>query len=105
METLKQNDDITQCIESENKFLLYVMANGCSVCHADQPRVEKLVKQLEIPAAQIIVNDIPEAAGQLSLFTTPVVILFNNGREFHRQARIIDFEQLERSMEQLKMSY
>ena len=105
METLKQYDDITQRIESDNKFLLYVMANGCSVCHADQPRVEKLVNQLEIPAAQIIVNDIPEAAGQLSLFTAPVVILFNNEREFHRQARIIDFDQLERSMEQLKMSY
>lgn len=46
METLKQYDDITQRIESENKFLLYVMANGCSVCHADQPRVKKISKSV-----------------------------------------------------------
>ncbi|MGN5882132.1 MULTISPECIES: thioredoxin family protein [Staphylococcus] len=104
METLKQYSDIVHHIENEDKFLLYVMAKGCSVCHADQPRVDALVNEIDVPGAQIIVNDIPEAAGQLSLFTSPVVILFNRGREFHRQARIIDFDQLKRSMEQLKMA-
>ncbi|MDZ5502077.1 hypothetical protein U1303_04425 [Enterococcus cecorum] len=39
--------------------------------------------------------------GQLSLFTAPVVILFHSGKEFHRQARIIDFKQLTQQLERL----
>ena len=48
-----------------------------------------------------MVNEIPEAAGQLSLFTAPVVILFYKNKEMHRQARIIDFEELEYRIKQL----
>ncbi|PWG68582.1 thioredoxin, partial [Enterobacter mori] len=42
-----------------------------------------------------------EAAGQLSLFTSPAVILYNKNKEMHRQARIIDFEDLEYRIKQL----
>jgi len=43
----------------------------------------------------------PEAAGQLSLFMVPVVILFADGRESHQQARIIDFKMLDYRLSQL----
>ena len=39
--------------------------------------------------------------GQLSLFSVPVVILFYEGREIHRQAKIIDFDELNYRIEQI----
>jgi len=41
-----------------------------------------------------------EAVGQLNLYTAPVVILFYNGKEIHRQARIIDFSELDYRIKQ-----
>ncbi len=49
----------------------------------------------------IALVDMPEAAGQLSLFMVPVVILFADGRESHQQARIIDFKMLDYRLSQL----
>ena len=46
-------------------------------------------------------ENVPMLKGQLSLFTAPVVILFHSGKEFHRQARIIDFKQLTQQLERL----
>lgn len=103
LKTLTTYESLQTEINTNEKLLLFVMSDGCTVCHADQPRVQALVEEINLPAVQITVNQMPEAAGQLSLFTSPVVILFKNGKEFHRQARIIDFEKLKRSMEQLKM--
>ena len=51
-----------------------------------------------------ILNKI-KAVGQLSLFSVPVVILFYEGREIHRQAKIIDFEELEYRIGQISEKY
>ncbi|RXK17481.1 thioredoxin family protein [Macrococcus sp. DPC7161] len=101
---MEQINDYNQLMESTKQevFVLYVMSEGCSVCHADLPRVEALLERYPFPNAKMMVNEVPEAAGQLSLFTSPVVIVFAQGREFHRQARIIDFSELEHRLNQLK---
>lgn len=44
----------------------------------------------------------PEAVGKLNLYSSPVVILFYQGKEFHRQARIIDFVELDYRIKQTK---
>ncbi|WP_414051915.1 thioredoxin family protein [Macrococcus animalis] len=100
MKQIKDYKSLTEAIQ-QDKFVLYVMSEGCSVCHADLPKVETILESYDLLSAQILVNEIPEAAGQLTLFTSPVIILFAEGREFHRQARIIDFEALDYRMSQL----
>ncbi|WP_414050809.1 thioredoxin family protein [Macrococcus animalis] len=100
MELIKDYETLSEHMGQE-KFLLYVMSEGCSVCHADLPKVESMLESYDLPSAKILVNEIPKAAGQLSLFTAPVIILFAKGREFHRQARIIDFNELDYRMQQL----
>ena len=99
MEQIRDYDTLSERI-ADGKFVLYVMAHGCTVCHADLPKVEALLERYDVDHAKIMINEIPEAAGQLSLYASPVVILFDSGREFHRQARIINFEELEYRMEQ-----
>ena len=44
--------------------------------------------------------EMAEAVGQLNLYTAPVVILFYNGKEIHRQARFIDFSELDYRIKQ-----
>jgi len=45
-------------------------------------------------------NEMTEAVGQLNLYSAPIVILFYNGKEIHRQARIIDFSELDYRVKQ-----
>jgi hypothetical protein len=75
--------------------------NNCSVCHSDMPKVEKIINDKNFTAYHIEASEIAEAVGQLSLFSVPVVILFYEGREIHRQAKIIDFDELNYRIEQI----
>ena len=98
LETYKQ---ILNKIKKEKYFLLYVSMNNCGVCEVDMPKVEKIVNEQNFTAYYIEASEIPEAVGQLSLFSVPVVILFYEGREIHRQAKIIDFNELNYRMKQI----
>lgn len=98
---------ITNQIELQEKLsigvsLVYVHTEHCGVCIADLPRVEGLAERLQIPAYSINPEEMPLLRGQWSLFTAPVVLLFLDGKEMHRQARIIDFKELEYRILQLK---
>ena len=73
LETYKQ---ILNKIKKEKYFLLYVSMNNCGVCEVDMPKVEKIVNEKNFTAYHIEASEIPEAVGQLSLFSVPVVILF-----------------------------
>lgn len=102
----KINDFQTLCkmIESEPYMLVYVTTPNCGVCHADLPRIEKIVNELNAPGYQIDATELPEAVGQLQLFSSPVSLLYYQGREFHRQARIIDFDVLTYRIKQIQMN-
>ena len=97
MKKLENYEQILNKIKEEEYFLLYVSMNNCSVCQVDMPKVEKIVNEQNYIKA----SEIPEAVGQLSLFSVPVVILFYEGREIHRQAKIIDFDELNYRLEQI----
>ena len=101
MQKLENYKQILNKIKKEKYFLLYVSMNNCSICHADMLKVEKIVNEENFPVYYIEATEIPEAIGQLSLFSVPVVILFYEGREIHRQAKIIDFKELDYRMKQI----
>ncbi|WP_369711231.1 thioredoxin family protein [Leptotrichia sp. HSP-334] len=101
MKKLENYEQILNKIKEEKYFLLYVSMNNCSICQIDMPKVEKIFNEQNFTAYYIEGSEIPEAVGQLSLFSVPVVILFYEGKEIHRQAKIIDFEELNYRMEQI----
>lgn len=90
-----------EVVENSKPFLLFVKTNNCSVCDGLLPQVEEL--QVDYPLPFYIVNaaDSPEIAGQLSLFTAPVVLLFSEGREYARFARFVQMNELKRRMQEL----
>ena len=100
MEKIKTYNDLLETIKNEEKFLLYVKTEGCSVREADFPRVKEIIDENNYTSYYIQADEMAEAVGQLNLYTAPVVILFYNGKEIHRQARFIDFSELDYRIKQ-----
>ncbi|WP_186670305.1 thioredoxin family protein [Sporosarcina sp. BP05] len=81
-------------VERERALLLFVKTDNCSVCEGLYPQVKALQANFPILFYKVNVAEVPEIAGQLSLFTAPVVLLFNEGKEYARFARFIPIEEL-----------
>lgn len=101
MKIIDSFDKLNEKINAHAFTLIYVSSENCSVCKADHPIVQKMTEDYQIPAYEIVANQVPEAVGQLNLFTSPVVLLYYNQKEVHRQARIIDFDELQYRIEQI----
>lgn len=101
MKRVETFEEWLEVVEDNRPFLLFVKTNNCSVCDGLRPQVEAL--QLDFPLPFYIVNaaEVPEIAGQLSLFTAPVVLLFDKGREYARFARFVQINELKRRMQEL----
>ena len=76
--------------------------DNCSVCEGLLPQVKAFQADFPYPFYIVNVAKTPEIAGQLSLFTAPVVLLFNEGKEYVRFARFVPMEELKKRMEELK---
>ncbi len=87
--------------EKEEPFLLFVKTNNCSVCESLLPQVAVLEKDYAMPFYMINIMDVPEVAGQLSLFSAPVVLLFDQGKEYARFARFVRIGELEYRLQEL----
>ncbi|MCY1049312.1 thioredoxin family protein [Mammaliicoccus sciuri] len=76
MKIITTFDELNKQIDAHTFTLIYVSSENCSVCKADHPIVQKMVEDYDIPAYEIVANQMPEAVGQLNLFTSPVVLLY-----------------------------
>lgn len=91
-----------ELLTQQEAMLLFVKTDHCSVCDGLYPQVEVLTEQYPFPFYYVNVAKVPEMAGQLSLFTAPVVLLFKQGKETTRFARFVPMEQLHKRLEELK---
>lgn len=87
-------DELLRKIKETPLALIYLSQPACSVCLADKPRLNQLALEKQVPLYAVDVVKVPEAAGQFSALTAPVVLLYFQGNERHREARIIDFKRL-----------
>lgn len=88
-------------IVQQRPLLLFVKTNNCSVCDGLLPQVAALEVDYPLPFYVVNVAEVPEIAGQLSLFTAPVVLLFNEGKEYARFARFVQMDELKKRMREL----
>lgn len=80
-------------IQRHKLAFLYISSTDCSVCHALQPQVQKLMmKYPEIQLGAINAQDVQEVAGRFSIFTVPVLLLFVEGKEYVREARMVHMD-------------
>lgn len=96
-------------VESANDFItrhplsfLYITITGCSVCHALQPQVQRLLtKYPDIQLATINAQEVPAVAGSFSVFTAPVLLFYVEGKEYIREARIVHLDLLDEKIRKI----
>lgn len=101
MESIKSFAHWLEVVEQHKQLLLFVKTDNCSVCEGLYPQVEVLKEQYPLPFYTVNVAEVPEVAGQLSLFTAPVVLLFNEGHEYTRFARFVQMKELKKRLDEL----
>jgi thioredoxin 1 len=103
METIVQLGELEARITKEPAILVYFSQPQCGVCTVLKPKLEAGVQQYYPNLKQIYVNisQSPEIAGQMHVFTVPVVLVFFEGKEAFRYTRNVNvntvLQQLERS--------
>lgn len=93
-------------IQKHNLSFLYISKENCSVCHALLPQVMELMEEFPlIQLGHIDVNVIEEIAGEFSIFTVPVLLLFVNGKEYLREARIVHLDLFNQKIKKIYEMY
>lgn len=102
MKPITQYQQWPACVKKHRQLLLFVKTNNCSVCEGLYPQIEALEHHTTTPFFVANASELPELAGQLSLFTAPVVILMKDGREYARYARFVPVQDVKEKLQELK---
>ena len=88
---------------SENELsFLYISRPNCSVCHGLLPQVQELMEKYpEIKLGHINSDEVEAVAGRFSIFTVPVLLLFVDGKEYVREARIVHMDQFDEKIHKI----
>ncbi|WP_046174769.1 thioredoxin family protein [Domibacillus indicus] len=105
MKPISSYTEFSDAVASNEAVLLYTSMPDCSVCHALRPRVETLLADFpHVTAVHADTAELPELAGQLTIFSAPAVLLFIRGKEIFRMARFVPIDKLKENITQaLKM--
>ncbi len=95
MKELTDYKTVKQFIEADGFRFFFLSRPQCGVCGVVK---EKMLKVLEdypgIESYYVDLNKVEEAAGQLSVFTIPAVLLFSDGHEIIREARYFSVDDI-----------
>lgn len=95
-------EDVLAFINDHELTFLYISRPNCSVCHSLWPQVQKMMaKYPEIKMGHINADQVMEVAGQFSIFTVPVLLLFVDGKEYIREARIVHMDVLDKKIRKI----
>lgn len=96
MQSLPTYRDLQDRIRDEPAVLFYFSFPSCGVCKSLKPKVATLVEDNfpRLGMYYVDIEAIPEAAGQLSVFTVPAVLVFFQAKELIREARNFGIQEL-----------
>lgn len=96
MEKIESVLEIDKFIQENKLAFLYISSNNCNVCEALMPKVkEVLEKYPRIISKKVVIDEIQEVSGHLSIFTIPVIIFYIEGKEIFRRARFISIDEIQ----------
>ena len=101
MDRINSYENWLDVAKTQNPFLLFVKTDNCSVCDGLLLQVAELQKDYSMPFYSVNIMEVPEVSGQLSLLSAPVVLLFNDSREYARYARFVRIGELALRMQEL----
>lgn len=103
MQEITSFDEWQRMLDDSTQFVLFVKTDHCSVCEGLYPQVAALTTNYAFPFYRVNAAAVPEIAGQLALFTAPVVLLFHEKKELARFARIVPMQELKKRLDELVM--
>lgn len=81
---------------------LYISRPNCSVCLSLLPQIESILSRYPlIKKGYVNTEELPNVASQFSIFTVPVLILFVSGKEYLREARIVQLDLFEEKIKKV----
>lgn len=99
MEIIRTIEEIENEIKSNDMVLLYFGMDSCVVCVDLLPKIEKLLEDYpKIKSFQIKAEEDISLAAKYSVFTAPVIILYVDGKEGIREARLISVPDLDKKI-------
>jgi thiol-disulfide isomerase/thioredoxin len=102
MEKVVSLEGLLEVIQQEDLVFIYVSQPACSVCQTLLPKVEELLKEYPLVRQQYLNSvEVPEAAGQLSVFTIPTVLLFVQGKESFRLVRTFGLREISDKLDRI----
>lgn len=102
MKTINTMNEYRQLTSSAETFLLFVKTDNCSVCEGLRPQIELFENDYDIPFYLVNGAKLPELAGELLLFSAPIVLIFHEGREIHRFVRFVRVDELRSRLDELE---
>jgi thioredoxin-like negative regulator of GroEL len=106
MKEIHTLESLKHTIGTEKMVILYISRPNCAVCHALLPQVKEVLKEYTgIVSVHADADEIPELAGEYSIFTVPVLIVFIEGKEMMRKARFIPINELNQGLFRLVTMY
>lgn len=102
MRTIHSINEYRQLADQAETFLLFVKTDNCSVCEGLRPQVEEFEEDYTIPFYLANAANLPELAGELLLFSAPIVLLFYKGKETQRFVRFVRIDELKSRLTELE---
>lgn len=95
-------EELEHFINQNTLSFVYISKTNCSVCHSLLPQVQILMEKYpKIQFGHVNADTVTEIAGHLSIFTVPVLLLFLEGKEISRNARIVHMDLLEQKFDKI----
>ncbi len=102
MEKLTTKQAFDQFLENNPRALIYYSTSTCGVCQVMRPQVEQLLKDYpHFPIVEVVMDELPEVSAQQTIFASPALIIYIDGKEYNRQAGYLRLDQLKMQLERL----
>ncbi|MFC4388465.1 thioredoxin family protein [Gracilibacillus marinus] len=93
MNYLKTEAEVDRFIQQHALSFIYISKENCSVCESLYPQIMEVLQDYEkINTAKIVVDELPSIASKFEILTAPVLLLFIEGKEYLRHARIVPID-------------
>jgi len=102
MQQLQHLVDVKQSISKHPLTMLILKTRQCGVCQSVQAKAAALLHNQfdSINGIYLYIEDAPESAAEYLAFSSPLLLLFYEGKEVYRAARFIRFDELEHILSQ-----
>ncbi|QIL46722.1 thioredoxin family protein [Vagococcus coleopterorum] len=106
MKFIKELNHAKEIINENELVFVYIGQENCSVCHGLKPQIKQIMNQFEgVTQIELDALRTPEVAEAFQVLTVPVLLLFVEGHEYLRKARIVNTREFKQDIEKIILGY